>query len=98
MPTRSSQTPLPSLIRRPFALQWEEEQLAAIATVAAQLEVCAFRSVWKLLEPLAPLMKQIPGFEPALREFVLDTMQITYAVLPGRSPWPLSLLSFGAHV
>ncbi len=60
---------------------WEESELAAVAAVAAQLEVCAFRSVWKLLEPLSSLLHQIPGFESALREFVLDTMQITYQVI-----------------
>ena len=60
----------------------ELEPIASIATLATLLETCAFRKVWQSLTPLDELVRGVPGFEDALRRFILDTMQITYQSIP----------------
>ena len=38
--------------------------------------------MWQSLTPLDELVRGVPGFEDALRRFILDTMQITYQSIP----------------
>jgi len=60
----------------------ELEQIAAIFSVASLLEACQFRAFWSALEPLRELLASIPGFDDAIREFMLGTLQITYQAVP----------------
>jgi len=61
----------------------EVELIANLTAIATQLETCSFRAVWSALQPLREdLLDGIPGFDAAIREFVLETMQITYQAIP----------------
>ena len=47
------------------------------------LEQCSFRAVWEALSPLrSTVLDAVPGFEDALRAFVLKTFEITYQSVP----------------
>ena len=58
----------------------DEEPVSQVVAVAAMLESCRFREVWAALKPLrdAGLLGAAPGFDDALREFMLRTFEITY--------------------
>eukprot|EP00310_Coccolithus_braarudii_P016000 CAMPEP_0183359440 /NCGR_PEP_ID=MMETSP0164_2-20130417/52212_1 /TAXON_ID=221442 /ORGANISM="Coccolithus pelagicus ssp braarudi, Strain PLY182g" /LENGTH=221 /DNA_ID=CAMNT_0025533549 /DNA_START=25 /DNA_END=690 /DNA_ORIENTATION=+ len=61
----------------------EGELLAPLREVANLLESCTFRQVWAALEPIrSTLLDAVPGFDAALREYMLTTMQITYQAIP----------------
>lgn len=54
-----------------------------VCTVASLLESCKFREFWGALEPLrAELLPSTPGFEKAIRAFILSTFEITYQSVP----------------
>ena len=59
----------------------DEEPVSHIAAVAALLESCQFRAFWGALAPLrgadGPLAAA-PGFDDAVRTFMLRTFEITY--------------------
>ena len=60
-----------------------EEPIKSIVAVAAMLERCSFRAVWEALSPLrSTVLNDVPGFEDALRAFVLKTFEITYQSVP----------------
>ena len=61
----------------------DEDPIKTIVAVAGLLERCSFREVW---DALAPLRKEVldatPGFDAAVRGFVLKTFEITYQSVP----------------
>ena len=66
----------------------EMELIAPITTLGSLLETCSFRQFWKTLAPQRDeLIKDVPGFEQAVRDFVCATMRITCAASP---PHPLA--------
>ena len=60
-----------------------EEPLAALAAAASKLEACCFRDAWTTLEPLrATLLKETPGFDEAVRGYMMGVFEITYQSVP----------------
>ena len=73
----------------------DQDPIKAIVGVAAQLERCSFREVWELLTPLrGEVLAATPGFDDAVRAFVLKTFEITYQsamprpMLRSKRLWP----------
>jgi translation initiation factor 3 subunit K len=61
----------------------DQDPIKAIVGVAAQLERCSFREVWEVLSPLREeVLNATPGFDDAVRAFVLKTFEITYQSVP----------------
>jgi len=61
----------------------EVEVLSKLAAIASLLETCAFRQVWSEMAPLrADLLQEVPGFDEAIRQYMLGTMQLTYQAIP----------------
>jgi len=58
----------------------EMELITSITTLGSLLETCSFRQFWTTLAPQREeLIKGVPGFEQAVRDFVCATMRITCA-------------------
>ena len=61
----------------------DEEPIKTIVAVASLLERCSFREVWEALAPLRKdVLDAVPGFDAAMRVFVLKTFEITYQSVP----------------
>ena len=61
----------------------DQDPIKAIVAVAAQLERCSFREVWEALTPLREeVLNATPGFDDAVRAFILKTFEITYQSVP----------------
>ena len=61
----------------------DEEPIKTVAAVAALLETCSFRKFWEEAAPLrAELLAGTPGFDTAVRNFMLRTFEITYQSVP----------------
>jgi translation initiation factor 3 subunit K len=60
----------------------DEEPISTIAAVAAKLESCSFREVWAVITPMRSVLSDIPGFDAAIRKFMLGTVEITYQSVP----------------
>jgi len=62
----------------------DEEPVSHVVACAALLESCRFREFWSTLGQLreAGLLDGTPGFEAAVRTFVLRTFEITYQTVP----------------
>merc|ERR1712087_79614 len=61
----------------------EVELISDVAAIAKLLEKCSFRQVWEAVEPLREqLLSGVAGFDAAIGEFILRTMQITYQSIP----------------
>lgn len=57
--------------------------VSSVCTVANLLESCKFREFWGALEPLrAELLPSTPGFDKAVRAYILSTFEITYQSVP----------------
>jgi len=65
------------------ATQQELETITTISQIASLLETCCFREVWAALQPVREsLLASVPGFDDAIRSFMLSTLQITYQAVP----------------
>jgi len=61
----------------------DEEPIKTVAEVAALLEKCSFRDFWLQVAPLRKeLLAGTPGFDTAVRDFILRTFEITYQSVP----------------
>jgi len=61
----------------------DQEPIKAIVAIATLLESCSFREVWGALKPLrAEVLDATPGFDAAVRAFILKTFEITYQSVP----------------
>ena len=61
----------------------DAEPIKTVTTVAELLETCSFRDVWGAVQPLrAELLAGTPGFDEAVRAFILRTFEITYQSVP----------------
>ena len=61
----------------------EASPVKSVVALAAQLEGCQFRAFWAALTPLrGELLSGLPGFDAAIRAFVLRTFEITYQSVP----------------
>lgn len=61
----------------------QEAPISTIATAAGLLETCSFREFWAAAEPLrADVLAGVPGFDAAVREFMLGNVEITYQSVP----------------
>jgi len=61
----------------------EAEPIKTITAVASLLETCSFRAFWEAVKPLrADLLSAMPGFDAAIRAFILRTFEITYQSVP----------------
>jgi translation initiation factor 3 subunit K len=61
----------------------DEAPVDTITAVAALLETGCFREFWAAVEPLRKdLLSATPGFDDAVREFILGTFEITYQSVP----------------
>ena len=56
--------------------------ISTICSVASLLETCSFREFWGALEPLKAELAAAPGFEKAIRAFILGTLEITFQGVP----------------
>jgi len=61
----------------------DEAPISTICSVANLLETCSFREFWSALEPLrAGPLAATPGFDAAVRAFILTTFEITFQSVP----------------
>ena len=61
----------------------DEAPISTIAAVAELLELCSFRQFWGALAPLrSEVLDATPGFDAAVRTFMLSTFEITYQSVP----------------
>jgi len=62
----------------------DDAPVSHVVAAAAHLESCRFREFWGAIGPVreAGLLECAPGFEAAVRSFVLRTFEITYQTVP----------------
>ena len=56
--------------------------ISSICSVAGLLETCKFREFWGAIGPLQAELAAAPGFDAAVRSFILTTFEITYQGVP----------------
>mmetsp|Transcript_26710 Transcript_26710/g.32383 ORF Transcript_26710/g.32383 Transcript_26710/m.32383 type:complete len:234 (+) Transcript_26710:187-888(+) len=58
------------------------EEVANLSALAEKLERAQYKDFWKLLEEKKQLLAIVPGLERTMRRFILETVSLTYSVIP----------------
>ena len=53
-----------------------DASIATLKSLADQLESCSFQKFWSEAATCGPLLSTVPGFEAAIRKFILDVVSV----------------------
>ena len=53
-----------------------DASISTLKSLADQLESCSFQKFWSEAATCGPLLSTVPGFEAAIRKFILDVVSV----------------------